>query len=85
MLAGRRRDALETLAALARGATQIEAADLGDPPAAEALIAAGEPLDILVNNAGVTRDMLALRLKDADWRHVLETNLTAAFRSRARR
>ena len=38
------------------------------------------PVDILVNNAGITRDMLALRLKDADWQAVLDTNLTAAFR-----
>ena len=37
-------------------------------------------LDILVNNAGITRDMLALRLKDADWQAVLDTNLGAAFR-----
>ena len=37
-------------------------------------------LDILVNNAGLTRDNLALRIKDADWDLVLEVNLTAAFR-----
>ena len=43
-------------------------------------MAAAEPVDILVNNAGITRDMLALRLKDADWQAVLDTNLSAAFR-----
>ena len=42
-------------------------------------------MDILVNNAGITRDMLALRMKDADWEAVLDINLTAAFRLRARR
>ncbi|HSU77945.1 MAG TPA: 3-oxoacyl-ACP reductase FabG, partial [Burkholderiales bacterium] len=35
---------------------------------------------ILVNNAGITRDNLALRLKDADWDEVMETNLRAVFR-----
>src|SRR5690606_5213544 len=35
---------------------------------------------ILVNNAGITRDNLAMRLKDNDWEDVLETNLTAVFR-----
>lgn len=37
-------------------------------------------LHILVNNAGITRDMLAMRLKDEDWGAVLDTNLTAVFR-----
>ncbi len=35
---------------------------------------------ILVNNAGITRDMLAMRLKDDDWDAVLDTNLKAVFR-----
>jgi 3-oxoacyl-[acyl-carrier protein] reductase len=35
---------------------------------------------ILVNNAGVTKDNLALRMKDADWDEVMETNLRAVFR-----
>jgi 3-oxoacyl-[acyl-carrier protein] reductase len=37
-------------------------------------------LQILVNNAGITRDMLAMRLKDEDWDAVLDTNLKAVFR-----
>ena len=37
-------------------------------------------VDILVNNAGFTRDMLALRMGDADWNAVLEVDLTAPFR-----
>jgi 3-oxoacyl-[acyl-carrier protein] reductase len=35
---------------------------------------------ILVNNAGITRDNLALRMKDAEWDDVMETNLKAVFR-----
>jgi 3-oxoacyl-[acyl-carrier protein] reductase len=46
-------------------------------PAAEAALGS---LDILVSNAGITRDMLALRMKDEDWAAVLDVNLTAAFR-----
>ena len=40
---------------------------------------AGGP-SILVNNAGITRDGLAMRMKDDDWEAVLQTNLTAVFR-----
>jgi len=35
---------------------------------------------VLVNNAGITRDNLALRMKDADWDEVMETNLKPVFR-----
>jgi 3-oxoacyl-[acyl-carrier protein] reductase len=37
-------------------------------------------LHVLVNNAGITRDMLAMRLKDDDWDAVIDTNLKAVFR-----
>ena len=37
-------------------------------------------LQVLVNNAGITRDMLAMRLKDDDWDAVMDTNLKAVFR-----
>src|SRR5207253_11331487 len=37
-------------------------------------------LDILVNNAGITRDGLALRMRDEDWNAVLDVDLGAAFR-----
>lgn len=59
--------------------------DVADPdgPAA-ALKTVGEytddPVTILVNNAAVTRDQLLMRLKDADWDTVLNTNLTGAMR-----
>lgn len=36
-------------------------------------------LDILVNNAGITRDNLVLRMSDAEWAEVIQTNLTSAF------
>lgn len=37
-------------------------------------------LSVLVNNAGITRDTLALRMKDDDWAAVIDTNLSAVFR-----
>lgn len=37
-------------------------------------------LHVLVNNAGITRDQLAMRMKDDDWDAVLDTNLKAVFR-----
>ncbi|ACS85386.1 3-oxoacyl-ACP reductase FabG [Musicola paradisiaca] len=37
-------------------------------------------IDILVNNAGITRDNLLIRMKDEEWKEVLETNLSSVFR-----
>jgi len=58
--------------------------DVTDAPAVEALIERivkqHGGLQVLVNNAGITRDMLAMRLKDDDWDAVLDTNLKAVFR-----
>ncbi|KQN11609.1 MULTISPECIES: 3-oxoacyl-[acyl-carrier-protein] reductase [Sphingomonas] len=58
--------------------------DLSDPAAVDALVPqAVEKLgkvDILVNNAGVTRDNLAMRMKDDEWDSVIRVNLEAAFR-----
>ena len=58
--------------------------DAGDAASIDALIAdleAAEGLPtILVNNAAITRDMLLLRMKPADWDQVIATNLTAVFR-----
>jgi 3-oxoacyl-[acyl-carrier protein] reductase len=42
--------------------------------------AAFGPVSVLVNNAGITRDTLAMRMKDDDWSAVVDTNLTAVFR-----
>jgi len=46
----------------------------------DAVVAEHGGLQVLVNNAGITRDMLAMRLKDEDWDAVLDTNLKAVFR-----
>jgi len=58
--------------------------NLSDGAAVDALVpqaveALGQ-LDILVNNAGVTRDNLAMRMKDEEWDQVIRVNLEAAFR-----
>jgi len=45
----------------------------------EDVIKAMGRLDVLVNNAGITRDTLAIRMKDEDWDAVLQTNLSSAF------
>jgi len=47
--------------------------------AAEKILAETTKVDILVNNAGVTRDGLLMRMSDADWDTVLDTNLKGAF------
>ena len=58
--------------------------DVNDAAAAEALIdeivKSHGGLQVLVNNAGITRDTLAMRMKDEDWAAVIDTNLTAVFR-----
>jgi 3-oxoacyl-[acyl-carrier protein] reductase len=55
-----------------------------DVPACDALVdiltKQSGGLHILVNNAGITRDNLAMRMKDEDWDAVLQTNLSAVFR-----
>jgi 3-oxoacyl-[acyl-carrier protein] reductase len=58
--------------------------DVNDAAACDALIESlrkqsGGP-HILVNNAGITRDTLAMRMKDEDWSAVIDTNLGAVFR-----
>ena len=84
-LTGRRESELARVADALGGERIILApADLSDPAAPAALVekveAEAGALDILVNNAGFTRDMLALRMGDADWNAVLEVDLTAPFR-----
>ena len=58
--------------------------DVNDMAAAEALIdsivKSEGGLHVLVNNAGITRDTLAMRMKDDDWDAVVDTNLKAVFR-----
>jgi 3-oxoacyl-[acyl-carrier protein] reductase len=83
-LAGTRTAALAELTDELGTRAHALTADLADPAAADQLVRDAEAalghLDILVNNAGITRDALALRLRDEDWQAVIEVNLTAAFR-----
>lgn len=83
-LSGTRREALEALAAELGERVAACPADLREAGAADGLIAAAEaavgPLAILVNNAGMTRDGLAMRMKDEDWQVVLDVDLAAPFR-----
>jgi len=63
----------------------IVSGNLADPAVPAALLKEAEAqlgggVDILVNNAGLTRDGLAMRMKDEDWELVLNVNLSAAFR-----
>ncbi len=83
-LSGTREDALRTVAADLSHDPIILPCNLSDPVAVDALVpsaveALGQ-LDILVNNAGVTRDNLAMRMKDEEWDTVIRVNLEAAFR-----
>jgi 3-oxoacyl-[acyl-carrier protein] reductase len=84
MLGGTRLDALTALANEMGERVHVGLADLADPATPERLAKDAEAamgrIDILVNNAGITRDALALRMKDEDWQASLDVNLTAAFR-----
>ena len=83
-LSGTRVEALEAVAAELGDRTHIVPCDLSDSDAVDALPAAAEAamgqVDILVNNAGLTRDNLAMRMKDEDWDTVLNVNLRSAFK-----
>jgi len=84
-LSGTREEALKAVAAEIGGETVILPCNLSDGAAVDALVpqaveALGGKLDILVNNAGVTRDNLAMRMKDEEWDQVIRVNLEAAFR-----
>ena len=65
------------------GKASFKAVDVADAAAlAKAIEDTAEEfkrLDILVNNAGITRDNLVLRMSDAEWSEVINTNLTSAF------
>ncbi|MFM8992552.1 MAG: 3-oxoacyl-[acyl-carrier-protein] reductase [Alphaproteobacteria bacterium] len=83
-LSGTRVEALEALRGEIGDAAVAVPGDLGDPAATDRLFADAEKalgqVDILVNNAGLTRDGLAMRMKDEDWQKVLDVNLSAGFR-----
>lgn len=82
-LSGTREDALRALADELGDRAHVTPARLGEEGAADQLIAdataAMGGVDILVNNAGLTRDTLAMRMKDEDWDQVLNVNLKSAF------
>ena len=83
-VSGSNADKLESFRAGLGGDHLALACDLSDGAAVDALVpraveALGQ-LDILVNNAGVTRDNLAMRMKDDEWSDVIRINLEAAFR-----
>jgi 3-oxoacyl-[acyl-carrier protein] reductase len=83
-VSGTRTDVLEMLKAELGDRAHLFTSNLGNAEEVENLVPAAEAqmgsLDILVNNAGITRDGLAMRMKDNDWAQVLDVNLTAAFR-----
>jgi len=60
------------------GGTAVQA-DVSDVEQARALVEQAGEIDILVNNAGLTRDGLLPRMPEADWRDVIETNLSGTF------
>ena len=84
VLHGRRAEKLEALKADLGERAHVVTASLGEEGAEDKLLSdAAEAMggiDILVNNAGLTRDNLAMRLKDEDWDDVLNVNLKSAFK-----
>jgi len=83
-LSGTRVAPLEALAAELGERAFVVPGNLSEAAATEQLFKDAEAalgkIDILVNNAGLTRDQIAMRLKDEDWQSVIDVNLTAAFR-----
>jgi 3-oxoacyl-[acyl-carrier protein] reductase len=88
VLSGTRAEALAETAKEIKQLTGVDSkivtCNLSDPSSVEELFpkveSVVEKIDILVNNAGITRDCLAMRMKDEDWQDVLNVNLTASFR-----
>ena len=84
-LSGSNEDKLKAFAAELGGDHKTVVCNLSDPASVDALVpqaveALGGKIDILVNNAGITRDNLAMRMKDDEWSDVIRVNLEAAFR-----
>lgn len=87
VLSGTRADALQETADEIKkngGTSHNLICNLSDAQSVEELFTKAEALcekiDIVVNNAGITRDGLAMRMKDEDWQTVIDVNLTASFR-----
>ncbi len=83
-LSGTREAVLAERAAELGDRCHVLPCNLADPESVAALIPAAEEamgsLDILVNNAGITRDGLAMRMKNEDWDAVLAVNLSSSFK-----
>jgi 3-oxoacyl-[acyl-carrier protein] reductase len=83
-VSGSNADKLEAFRASLGGDHVALPCNLSDGAAVDALVPQAVEklgkLDILVNNAGVTRDNLAMRMKDDEWDSVIRVNLEAAFR-----
>ena len=83
-VSGSNADKLEVFRATLGGDHVALPCNLSDAAAVDALVPQAVEklgkLDILVNNAGVTRDNLAMRMKDDEWDSVIRVNLEAAFR-----
>ena len=83
-LSGTRREALDALAGELGSRAAVTPCNLSDNAAVLKLVdeaaAAMGGIDILVNNAGLTRDGLAMRMKDEDWDTVIAVNLGASFK-----
>ncbi len=83
VLSGRREDKLQTLASELGSRAFVLVGDLADKEQVAGLFDKAEALagqvDVLVCNAGVTKDNLALRMKDNEWQEVLDVNLTSSF------
>lgn len=77
-ICGRRRDALDAVAAQAPGLTPV-VCDITDEAAVTAAFAAAGPLDILVANAGIAASAPFLRTGLAEFRDIVDTNLTGTF------
>ncbi len=84
VLHGTRAERLAELAGELGDRAHVVTANLSSREEAAGLVdaaaeAAGAPVSILVNNAGITRDNLAMRMKDEEWDDVLNVNMTAAM------
>ena len=83
-LSGTRVEALNALADALGDRRHVVPGDLANAAATDQLFKDAEAalghVDVLVNNAGLTRDMLAMRMRDEDWQAVIDVDLTAGFR-----
>ncbi|MEX0298710.1 MAG: 3-oxoacyl-[acyl-carrier-protein] reductase [Kordiimonas sp.] len=83
-ISGTRAEKLEALSAELGGTAHVVPANLSERSSVDQLVSdvsgAMGGVDILVNNAGITKDNLAMRMKDDDWDSVMQVNLESAFR-----